>query len=94
MSTAIARVATPLAGRYLTQLCKHFEHKLAVTHGDGAGQIAFSFGTCRLRAEADTLVLEVQAGTAEETGRLQDVVARHLERFAFRAPLEIVWQPG
>lgn len=94
MSSASARVATPLAGRYLTQLCKHFEHKLTVTHGEGAGEIAFSSGSCRLRAEADALLLEVQADTAEETGRLQDVVARHLGRFAFRAPLEIVWQRG
>jgi hypothetical protein len=37
-----AEIATPQANRYLTQLCKHFLHKLPVTLEDAAGQIAFS----------------------------------------------------
>ena len=30
MSTSTAEIATPLASRYMSQLCKHFQHKLPV----------------------------------------------------------------
>lgn len=52
-----AEIATPQAGRYLTQLCKHFQHKCAVTLDDASGHIAFSTGDCRLRAGAGILTL-------------------------------------
>ena len=53
MPQSTASVQTPLAARYLTQLCKHFEHKMPVTHGNGEGQITFSSGTCALNARDD-----------------------------------------
>jgi hypothetical protein len=35
-----AQIATPQAGRYLVQLCKHFQHKCPVTLDDASGHIA------------------------------------------------------
>ena len=94
MPTSIAHVRTELPRRYMGQLCKHFEHELPVTLEETSGLIAFSFGTCTLRAEAAALVLQADAEDAETLARTEDVVARHLLRFAFREPPEIVWHPA
>jgi len=91
MPTSRARVATKMASRYLGQLCKHFAHKLPVQHDGAHGRIDFSIGACTLQAEPDVLILDAQAATDEALGRLESVVARHLERFAFRDQPEIGW---
>jgi uncharacterized protein len=90
-STAV--IATPQAGRYLTQLCKHFQHKCAVTQDDASGHIAFSAGDCRLRAGAGNLTLSLEAADGAQLAQVQDVVARHLLRFAFREAMQIAWRP-
>ncbi len=87
-----ATVTTPKAASYAAQLCKHFAHKIPARFEDGAGEIAFTAGLCRLAAEGDRLTLTVEAATPEAIAELQDVVARHLVRFAFREELAIVWQ--
>src|SRR5262245_59348360 len=86
-----ARVATALAARYLGQLCKHFAHKLPVRQTEREGRIDFPIGICRLEAEGDTLVLNAEAPDADSLARLEEVVARHLERFAFRDKPAIDW---
>jgi hypothetical protein len=83
-----ARVATEAPRRCMTQLCKHWEHKLRVTFDETSGSITFGSGICTLRAEEDALVLRV-TGDVES---LEGVVARHLLRFMFRAPPEIIWE--
>jgi hypothetical protein len=88
---SVATLATPLAGRYLAQLCKHFQHRLPVTLDDGAGHIVFEAGDCRCQAEAGTLTLRLEAPDAPRLAQVQDVVARHLLRFAFRESLAIDW---
>jgi hypothetical protein len=87
-----AEIATPQAGRYLTQLCKHFQHKGPVTLHDASGHIGFSIGDCSLQAEAGILTLSLQSADAAQLVQLQDVIARHLLRFAFREALQIAWR--
>jgi hypothetical protein len=89
---SVAGIATPHAGKYLIQLCKHFQHKLPVVSDERSGQITFPAGVCRLRAEGETLTLSLEAGDAAQMATLQDVVARHLVRFAFREELTIDWR--
>ncbi len=89
--TSHARVATLLPRRYLSQLCKHFEHRLPVTLAEASGTIGFPDGLCTLNAEADALVMSVTAADPAALAKLEDVVARHLLRFAFRDPPEIRW---
>ena len=89
-----ARIALDQPARYLGQLCKHFAHKLPVTLEEARGSIAFPMGTCRLEAAEGLLLLHAEADGAEALERLQDVVGRHLLRFAFRAPPTIDWRPG
>jgi hypothetical protein len=91
---SIAEIETAQAGRYLTQLCKHFQHKCPVVLDDMAGQITFAMGDCRLQAEAGVLTLSLDAPDEAKLVQLQDVVARHLLRFAFREAMQIVWRPA
>ena len=88
---AEARVSTAVPRRYLSQLCKHFQHRLPVTLEEDRGRIEFEFGACTLRAEDGVLVLRVTAADEAALARLEDVVARHLVRFAFRDNPEIAW---
>jgi len=87
-----AEIATAQARRYMIQLCKHFEHKLPVTYDDHTGRIALSVGVCRLAAAGDRLTLSGEAPDAAQLAQLQDVVARHLVRFAFREEMQIDWR--
>lgn len=88
---AFAEIPTPRASRYLQQLCKHFAHKIPVTFDALSGSIAFSSGICDLTAGADMLRLVVTPDAPEKMQQLQDVVARHLVRFAFREEIAIDW---
>lgn len=91
MQVATARVATPLPRRYMTQLCKHFEHRLPVTLTDIEARIDFDSGVCTLEATNDAIVIRVEAKDVAGLERVEDVVARHLVRFAFREPVVVEW---
>jgi len=88
-----ARVSTALPRRYLGQLCKHFEHKLPVVLEEWQGRIAFPMGLCELDAARlpFTLIMRVSAADEAALARLEDVVARHLVRFAFREEMSVRW---
>ncbi len=92
MPASQSRVATTVPRRYLGQLCKHFEHKIPVELSDGVGRITFDAGACDLRADADELVMRCDSPDPDGLARVQDVVVRHLARFAFRDVPEVVWQ--
>jgi len=92
--SGVAEVATPQASRYLQQLCKHFAHKLPVTHDAASGRIDFAMGVCELAAEEGALRLTCTSPDAGQLARLEDVVARHLVRFAFREEMSIDWKPA
>jgi hypothetical protein len=94
MIVSRTRIPTALPGRYLGQLCKHFAHKLPVSYDDTSGRIEFATGVCELAAEGDILVVQATSPDAEQLARLQDVVIRHLERFAFRETLSVSWSPA
>ncbi|MFO1210587.1 MAG: DUF2218 domain-containing protein [Amaricoccus sp.] len=87
----VADVPTGHAQRYLGQLCKHFAHKIPVDFDATSGTIRFEAGVCRVRADAATLTLDLQA-VPDKIEQLKDVVVRHLVRFAFREELPIAWK--
>jgi hypothetical protein len=91
MLSAVAEVRTEMAARYLGQLCKHFQHRLPVELDADRGRIAFEAGVCTLAASPGLLTLRVEAADADALARVEDVVARHLLRFAFREPPEVMW---
>lgn len=93
--TSLSRVSIAKPRRYLGQLCKHFEHKLPVTYAEHyeTGRIEFSVGICELEADEaqGILSMRVRAANEADLDRLEDVVARHLVRFAFRETLDLTW---
>jgi hypothetical protein len=92
MQRSEARVPTEKAERYLGQLCKHWGHKFAVTQTPQHGRIELSAGLCVLEAEAETLLLRVEAADEALLSRMEEVIARHLERFMFRESPQIAWR--
>jgi hypothetical protein len=102
---SIARVPTKNGSRYLQQLCKHWAHNLTVEFTPENGSVVFPrnargadwAGDAKLTllAHESDLECRLEASAPEQLEGLKDVVARHLDRFAFReAPLTFAWQPA
>lgn len=94
MKTSTARIPTENGAKYVVQLCKHFGHRLETRLGEGEGEIAFPEARAGLEAAPGVLEITLEAETAEIVERIQGVVERHLDRFAFReTPLQYDWSP-
>lgn len=90
----VATLQTEHAAKYIAQLCKHFAHKVDVSHADGHGECRFSCGTATMDADADMLTIRVTASDDEQVKETQDVIESHLLRFAFREELQpLQWSP-
>ena len=88
-----ATIPTANARRYMSQLCKHFAHRVTATFGDREGSIAFTAGEVRLRAAPENLMLVADAAQPEGLDLLERIVESHLRRYAFREPdLAVVWR--
>jgi len=97
-----AAVPTAHGSRYLQQLCKHWAHNLTVDFTPEHGTVAFprdirgadypGDALATFDARAETLDVRIDATSPEQRDALKGVVARHLDRFAFReAPLAFDW---
>ncbi len=82
---------TDRARRYLGTLCKHFGHKVSVQMDGDRGRIELPFGQCDLAASDDALRIEVSADTKGDLDKAAQVIASHLERFAFRENPQFEW---
>jgi len=91
MAISEARIETPHSQRYLGQLCKHFGHRIPVSHTAETGRIEFPSGICSLAAEPGLLILRTEAKDDLARRLLEGVLGSHLERFAFRETLAIDW---
>ncbi|OMJ32930.1 hypothetical protein BSZ14_05935 [Sphingomonas sp. Sph1(2015)] len=96
MSMSIARVPTQSASRYLQQLAKHWSHKMEVSFTEEEGTILFPNGSkLEMRAASETLDIVLTVPEDGDVARMREVVASHLDRFAFReAPLTFDWREG
>ncbi|KQN26563.1 hypothetical protein ASE86_10760 [Sphingomonas sp. Leaf33] len=101
--SATARTPTTHASKYLQQLCKHWQHNLAVDFDAQQGRVTFpkdargadwpGDAVVTFTAEPDTLVTRIDASVEGQLDGLKGAVARHLDRFAFReAPLAFDWE--
>jgi uncharacterized protein len=87
-----ARLTTDRAVRYMTQLGKHWSHRFPVLLGEADCEISLPLGRCVMRADTDGLDITATAETAETLTTLEDVIARHLARFAFReGEITLAW---
>ncbi len=92
MTRTTGTYATPNASRYLQQLCKHWSHKLEVELSRDAGVVRFPAAVANMKAGDTALAVVIEAEDQATLDRMKDVVASHLDRFAFReAPLAFRW---
>ncbi|MFG3015890.1 DUF2218 domain-containing protein [Streptomyces cinerochromogenes] len=95
MPLATARVATARPARYVRQLVSHMGHTVAASlTPDGRGTITVPSGTCTLTPAPDRLELTATAADAGSLARVQDVITRHLVRFATQEQLAVEWTPA
>jgi hypothetical protein len=101
--TATAQVPTKSGSRYLQQLCKHWSHNLEVAFTPEHGIVTFPHDArgadypgdalVTFDAHDETLETRIDASAPDQLENMKNVVARHLDRFAFReAPLTFDWQ--
>jgi hypothetical protein len=92
MIEARAIVPTQSGGKYVQQLCKHWSHKLPVQLEGNTGVVTFAAAVTTMKAGDGAIEVVVRGENREAIEGLKDVVARHLDRFAFReAPLTFDW---
>jgi uncharacterized protein len=92
VSTAV--VSTEAPGRYAKQLLAHLGHKVQLEPLDDepeGGRLVFAYGTGTVRVSAGRLQMDAAADDEASLARLQDVLARHLERFGARRELSVQW---
>jgi hypothetical protein len=88
-----ARAGTDKAARYMTQLAKHWSHKFETAFDERHARIDLPMGPCLMTAQPDALEVTVEAADAQALARMEQVVAAHLARFAFREPdLTLEWR--
>jgi len=95
MAISTAIVPTASASRYLQQLCKHWSHKFEVSFDPQQGRIALPFGLTELVASDTALAVTINHSEGDDPARGQEVVEKHINRFAFReGELVFDWQPA
>ncbi|MFG1912755.1 DUF2218 domain-containing protein [Kribbella sp. NPDC048928] len=98
MPAVEARLATPRADRYLTQLTSHLSHgpgglKVVSTSAD---ELVIDLGTATwtIRTTPAELVLRVEAADAAAVDQQSARVANRVEQIARRDGLQVTWQPA
>jgi len=94
MHTSQATVPSARADRYVKQLVSHLGRKATVVP-EGDGHCIFvSAGSCTIRADGGKIELVAAADTEQALRTVEDVIARHLQRFGQRDELLVTWGPG
>jgi predicted O-methyltransferase YrrM len=96
MPFATALVAIDRPARYAKQLVSHLGHRGDTTQtADGRATITLSSGTCVIAPGSGHLELIAASQDAEGLAAVQDVVARHLLRFAGEGSgVRVEWSPA
>jgi hypothetical protein len=95
MLSSLAAVDTDTPARYAKQLLSHLGRKATVESVDDApegGRLVFAYGSATMRPADGQLFVEALAPDEEGLAHVEDVVARHLERFGARTGLQVRWQ--
>jgi hypothetical protein len=90
--SARADVPTAAPERYAKQLVSHLGRRVEWTTDGDTSTARFGEGTGRVVVGDGVLTLLAEAPDAESLARVQDVLARHLERFGQRNELAVTWQ--
>lgn len=86
-SVSIARPA-----RYAKQLANHLSHKIQSTPTENGWDLVFSQGTASIVVTESTIEFSTSAATEEDSAFIQDVLVRHLKKFADKeGEISIQW---
>lgn len=94
--TVLGFVPCDKGERYVQQLIKHWAHKFHAGYSDGAGSVTYSDTTrATFTPDPKGIAIRLETASDEDCLRMQGVIERHLDRFAFReAPLNYRWSDG
>jgi uncharacterized protein len=88
---ARADVVTADAARYAKQLVAHLGRKVEFTTEGETSSARFGDVTGRILVAEGVLTLLAEAPDPDSLARVQDILARHLERFGRRRELVVDW---
>ena len=93
MPSSHAAVAIETPGQCLARRIRHVarDRPTTLARDNGTGRIDFAMRPRDLAIRDGARYLRVAGATRVGRDRLQDVVARHPLRFAFRAPPTVTW---
>lgn len=83
-SQVAGRYDTSNARKYMTQLCKHFGHKVPASVDGDNGQVTFAIGKAGMAADDTRLTVTLTGADADALTQMQHIIDDHLKRFAFR----------
>jgi len=89
--SSFASIDTDRPERWAKQLASHLAPKNPVANTAGGVVLSIGNGQGFLSTEDGALLLRATAPDAESLSRVEDVLARHLERFAAREGLKVKW---
>ncbi len=85
-------INTKEGSSYIRRLCRHFANKITTRYTETEGRADFPEAICLMQARENELQFTITAATEAIVLRTEDVVVRHLLKFAFREELVIHWQ--
>ncbi len=72
-------------------MCKHFSVKVSADYTENEGHVRFPFGECTMTADQSVLNINVQVEDDVMAQKAEDVIMRHLIKFAWKEELNIEW---
>lgn len=86
-----ADVVTERPERWAKQLVSHLGHKVAHESTERGDELTIGDGLGIVSVQPGIVVLEAYANEPELLARVEDVLGRHLERFAEKDGLKVTW---
>lgn len=89
--TSTAEVATDRPHRLAKQLVTHLSRKIEWVTEDGVSTATHGTGSASVAPHDGVIVLTATGETEADVAMFEDVLGRHLQKFAFRHPVEVSW---
>ena len=86
-----ATIQTDKAERIMKTVCNHFARKTTASYEGNKGYVEFGDGKCEITVTSNTMLLQLSADNVDNLSRVQNVVVKHLLRFAPGENLQINW---
>ncbi|MGY3571733.1 DUF2218 domain-containing protein [Vibrio paucivorans] len=94
MKQSYTMIESKHAEKYLTVLCRHFARKVPATWDEKNGKVEFPMGVTTMQVESSGSLLRIRCKSDSEQGLAmqQSVINSHVDMFARRETLKLVWQ--